>query len=58
MQGDTAVIELLNEVLTGELTAINQYFVDAEGWLQVLAGVRSCPVNRLRQAQALPVHVR
>lgn len=30
MQGDPAVIELLNEVLTGELTAINQYFVDAK----------------------------
>lgn len=30
MHGDPAVIELLNEVLTGELTAINQYFVDAK----------------------------
>ena len=30
MQGDPAVIELLNEVLTAELTAINQYFVDAK----------------------------
>ena len=27
MQGDPAVIELLNEVLTAELTAINQYFI-------------------------------
>jgi bacterioferritin len=30
MQGNTTVIELLNDVLTGELTAINQYFVDAK----------------------------
>ena len=27
MRGDTKVIELLNEVLTAELTAINQYFI-------------------------------
>ena len=30
MQGDPTVIELLNEVLTGELTAVNQYFVHAK----------------------------
>lgn len=30
MQGHAEVIELLNEVLTAELTAINQYFVDAK----------------------------
>ena len=30
MKGSPAVIELLNEVLTAELTAINQYFVDAK----------------------------
>ena len=30
MRGDPAVIELLNDVLTAELTAINQYFVDAK----------------------------
>ncbi len=29
MQGNPDVIELLNEVLTAELTAVNQYFVDA-----------------------------
>lgn len=29
MQGNAEVIELLNEVLTAELTAINQYFIDA-----------------------------
>jgi bacterioferritin len=30
VQGDAAIIELLNEVLTAELTAINQYFVDSK----------------------------
>lgn len=30
MQGNNEVIELLNEVLTAELTAINQYFVDGK----------------------------
>ena len=30
MQGHEDVIELLNEVLTAELTAVNQYFLDAK----------------------------
>lgn len=30
MQGDAQIIELLNEVLTAELTAVNQYFLDAK----------------------------
>ncbi len=35
MQGDAAVIEALNEILTAELTAVNQYYVHAkmcENW--------------------------
>jgi len=30
MKGDDDVIELLNEVLTAELTSVNQYFVDSK----------------------------
>jgi bacterioferritin len=30
MKSDDDVVELLNEVLTGELTSINQYFLDAK----------------------------
>lgn len=30
MTGDTQVLEVLNDVLTAELTAINQYFVDSK----------------------------
>ena len=30
MRGNEKVIEVLNGVLTAELTAINQYFVDAK----------------------------
>ena len=29
MQGNAQVIEILNEVLTAELTAVNQYFIHA-----------------------------
>ncbi len=30
MRGDVGVIELLNEVLTAELTSVNQYYLDAK----------------------------
>jgi bacterioferritin len=30
MKGEDAIVDLLIEVLTGELTAVNQYFLDAK----------------------------
>lgn len=43
MQGDEQVLERLNEVVAGELTAINQYFLDAkmfDDWGYVHLGER------------------
>ena len=58
MQGDTAIIELLNDVLTAELTAINQYFVDAkmfDNWgFERLAGrFRDESIDEMKDADHL-----
>ncbi len=58
MQGNAAVIELLNEVLTAELTAVNQYFVDAKmcenwGYAHLAAHVRADAMDEMRDAEAL-----
>lgn len=38
MQGDPAIVARLNEVLTNELTSVNQYFLHARNYLQTAAG--------------------
>jgi bacterioferritin len=58
MHGDTRVIEFLNEQLTAELTAINQYFLHArmqENWgLTVLAKhTRAESIDEMRHAELL-----
>ena len=58
MQGDPEVIELLNEQLTAELTAINQYFLHAKmqenfGWTKLAAYTRSESFDEMRHAETL-----
>jgi bacterioferritin len=49
MQGDEQVIGLLNEVLTAELTAVNQYFLDAK----MLERFRSESIGEMKDAERL-----
>jgi len=58
MQGDPQVIELLNEVLTAELTAVNQYFLDAKmcanwGLERLAAKFREDSIDEMKDADAL-----
>src|SRR5687767_5668437 len=58
MKGNNDVIELLNEVLTAELTAINQYFVDArmfDNWGYERLGKRfyDDSIDEMKDADAL-----
>src|SRR3954447_14789572 len=58
MKGDDDVIELLNDVLTGELTAINQYFIDTKmcanwGYDRLAVKVREESMEEMRDAEAL-----
>ncbi len=58
MRGDKQVIELLNEVLTAELTAINQYFVDARmcdnwGFSRLAERFRANSIDEMKDAEEL-----
>jgi bacterioferritin len=58
MQGDARVIEFLNEQLTAELTAINQYFLHARmqlnyGWTKLAAHTRAESIDEMRHAELL-----
>jgi bacterioferritin len=58
MQGDDRVIEFLNEQLSAELTAINQYFLHAKmqensGWVKLAAHSRAESIDEMRHAELL-----
>lgn len=58
MKGDKEIIKLLNEVLTGELTAINQYFLHARmcadwGYERIAKQVREESIDEMKHAQDL-----
>ncbi len=58
MQGDPEVLEFLNEQLTGELTAINQYFLHSKmqdhfGWTRLAKYTRSESFDEMRHAELL-----
>ena len=58
MQGDARVIELLNEQLTSELTAINQYFLHAKmqenwGYTKLAAHTRAESIEEMTHAERL-----
>lgn len=58
MQGDPEVIEFLNEQLTAELTAINQYFLHAKmqenlGWTKLAKNTRAESFDEMRHAEIL-----
>ncbi len=58
MQGDPEVLKLLNEQLTSELTAINQYFLHAKmqadwGLTEVAAITREESMDEMRHAEAI-----
>ena len=58
MQGNVEVIEILNEVLTAELTAINQYFIHAKmcanwGYDRLASHGRDESIDEMKHADEL-----
>jgi bacterioferritin len=58
MRGNDQIIEVLNDVLTAELTAVNQYFLHAKmcenwGYLRLAEHVRHESIDEMRHAEQL-----
>jgi bacterioferritin len=62
MQGDSRVIEFLNEQLTAELTAVNQYWLHYKlqanrGWVKLAAHTRRESIEEMHHADKLAERV-
>ncbi|MPZ13151.1 MAG: bacterioferritin [Chloroflexi bacterium] len=62
MRAKEGVLDLLNQVLTNELTAINQYFVHAEmiknwGYHRLFERLRAFSIEEMRDAEQLIGHI-
>jgi bacterioferritin len=58
VKGNKKVLELLNEVLTGELTSVNQYFLHAKmcknwGYLRLAEIIRKESIDEMKHADEL-----
>ena len=58
MQGDPAIIEMLNDVLTAELTAINQYFIHAKmcdnwGYDRLAEHIKNESIDEMKHADSI-----
>jgi bacterioferritin len=58
MRGDPAVLELLNDVLTAELTAVNQYFLHAKlcenwGYERLAEKIRAESIDEMKHVETL-----
>ena len=58
MKGDPQIIEALNDVLTAELTAINQYFIHAKmcanwGYTKIAEEKRAESIDEMKDADAI-----
>ena len=58
MKGDSKIVEALNEILTSELTAINQYFVHAKmcenwGYQKLAAKKREESIEEMKHADEI-----
>lgn len=62
MQAKPGVIDRLNTILTNELTAINQYFIQAEmcdhwGYARLYHKLRALSIEEMKEAEELIEHI-